>query len=342
MEILREPPKASSFVPLIEHQSATPASFYSGPPVLHYYSDRSKLIVLEHEARSVPAFAPLLEHPTSSQEQQPQQQPHANGTEAANGGSDEARGTHRVVDNVDVWVTSDKLFLYSNDANAGLSIPYPSISLHAIQSLPQPSPGEQQGLYMQIISFPSTEESAAAAQDEDVEPDSISVTVIPTASAPPQVASASGDGLEGEDQPEQTPVVAMFNALSACSNLHPDPVEDEEGEDAGGSRLFRAGLAFPGSTDGGLPPAMPGSGGWITAENMDEFFDAEGNWIGDDEQEDQEEESGDEPGAAASGEPPLGPGAGTVRPRQDTEEQGNGDGADGAGEAEETKWRRTS
>ncbi|OAP61470.1 hypothetical protein AYL99_03673 [Fonsecaea erecta] len=332
MEILREPPKASSFVPLIEHQSATPASFYSGPPVLHYYSDRSKLVVLEHEARSVPAFAPLLEHPSS--EAQPQQPHHANGTEA--NGDFEMRGQQKVVDNVDVWVTSDKLFLYSNDANAGLSIPYPSISLHAIQSLPQPSPGEQQGLYMQIISFPSPE---SGAQDEDTDPDSISVTVIPTASAPPQVVSGTThDGLEGEDKPEQTPVVAMFNALSACSNLHPDPVEDDDGEDGGGSRLFRAGLAFPGSSDGGLPPAMPGSGGWITAENMHEFFDEEGNWIGGDDQAEPDEDDGD--GAAAASDDPLGPGAGTVRPRQDTE-RGDEDAA-GVGEAEETKWRRTS
>ncbi|KIW79736.1 hypothetical protein Z517_06350 [Fonsecaea pedrosoi CBS 271.37] len=334
MEILREPPKASSFVPLIEHQSATPASFYNGPPVLHYYSDRSKLIVLEHEARSVPAFAPLLQH-LGSQEQP--QQTGANGAES--NGDSEARGKQKVVENVDVWVTSDKLFLYSNDANAGLSIPYPSISLHAIQSLPQPSPSEQQGLYMQVVSFPSSE---MAAQDEDAEPDSISVTVIPTASAPPQVASTGSgtaeDGLEGEDKPEQTPVVAMFNALSTCSNLHPDPVEDEEEGDEGGSRLFRAGLAFPGSTDGGLPPAMPGSGGWITAENMHEYFDEEGNWIGGDDQEEADEERGDQDGPGA--DEPLGPGAGTVRPRQDTE-QGNGD-ASGAKDAEETKWRRTS
>ncbi|KIW29438.1 uncharacterized protein PV07_05252 [Cladophialophora immunda] len=335
MEILHEPPKASTFVPLIEHQSATPASFYTGPPVLHYYSDRSKLIVLEHEARSVPAFAPLLEHPSS--QAQPEQ-PHANGTEA--NGDSEARGKQKVVENVDVWVTSDKLFLYSSDANAGLSIPYPSISLHAIQSLPQPSPGEQQGLYMQVVSFPSPE---SAAQDDDAEPDSISVTVIPTASAPPQVAStASGtaeDGFEGEDKPEQTPVVAMFNALSTCSNLHPDPVEDEEGEeDGGGSRLFRAGLAFPGNADGGLPPAMPGSGGWITAENMHEYFDEEGNFIGGDDQDEQGEDVGGE--AQAASDEPLGPGAGIVRPRQDTE-QGNGD-ATGAGDSGETKWRRTS
>lgn len=149
---------------------------------------------------------------------------------------------------------------------------------------------------------------------EDVEPESLSVTIVPTASAAPAVASDQDDG---ESQPEQTPVQAMFNALSNCSNLHPDPIE----EDADGSELIQAGLAFPGTTDGGLPPAMPGSGGWITAENMHEFVDENGNWIeGEDEEDEVESES-------------LGAGAGNVRPRDDTENGGDDD---------ESKWRRTS
>ena len=330
MEILHEAPKPSSFIPLIEHQSATPASFYIGPPVLYYYSDRSKLIVLEHEAQSVPALMPLLSHSTS-QAQSEQQTSDTNGT-STNGGDSDGIGKQKAIEELDVWVTSDKLLLFSNTANTGISIPYPSISLHAIQALPQPSAGEQQGLYMQIISQPPE-------TGEDEEPESISMTVIPTASAPPQVATTSGtteEGLEGEEKPEQTPVLAMFNALSACSNLHPDPIEpgdeDEEMGGDGGSRLFRAGLAIPGASDGGLPPAMPGSGGWITAENMHEFVDDEGNWIGGDEQEEEETE-GD--GDA------LGPGAGTVRSREDGEQgNGNGNAADGE-EGDETKWRRT-
>ncbi|KIW99379.1 uncharacterized protein Z518_11367 [Rhinocladiella mackenziei CBS 650.93] len=306
MEVLREAPKASSFIPLIEHQSATPASFYSGPPVLHYYGDRSKLIVLEHEIQPVAAFAPLLETATS--------QSHANGTES--NGDTSATGTARVVEDVDVWVTSDKLFLFSNSASAGVSIPYPSISLHAIQSLPQPSAGEQQGLYLQLAS------SIEVAGSDDTEPESISVTIIPTASPPPATATEEDPA---EDKPEQTPVMAMFTALSNCSNLHPDPVDPGDGDD-GGSHLFQAGLAFPGTTDGGLPPAIPGSGGWITAENMHEFVDEDGNWIENRDEEDDVEEEG------------LGPGAGTVRARQE-DNQGNGDAGD---EADETKWRRTS
>jgi nucleotide-sensitive chloride channel 1A len=211
-----------------------------------------------------------------------------------------------------------KLFLYSNTALAGVSIPYPSISLHAIQSLPEPSVGEQQGVYMQLES--SKEPSGA----EDLEPESISVTVIPTAAAPPAVATENDPA---EDKPEQTPVQAMFTALSNCSNLHPDPADPEEEEYDGGSRLIQAGLAFPGAADGGLPPAMPGSGGWITAENMHEFVDEDGNWIENENENDDAEETGE----------PLGPGAGSIRTREDGAAAGDNDA-----QVDETKWRRTS
>ena len=77
---------------------------------------------------------------------------------------------------------------------------------------------------------------------------------------------------------------------------------------------------------GGLPPPMPGSGGWITAENVGDFFDQEGNWRG----------RGNESGGA------LGEGAGRVRGRdEDVEEnEDDGDGKEVPGEG--TKWTRTS
>lgn len=97
MEVLREPPNSASFVPLVEHQSTTPASFYSGPPVLHYYSDRSKVIVLRHELSSAPAFAPLFSSADDTV------QPASDGHPQANGDSD----VQKVVNEVDVWVTSE-------------------------------------------------------------------------------------------------------------------------------------------------------------------------------------------------------------------------------------------
>lgn len=155
--------------------------------------------------------------------------------------------------------------------------------------------------------------SAPNASEEDEEPESISLTIIP----PGAQQEAAGTQPSSEEE-AQTPAVALFTALSNCSNLHPDPIEEDEA-DLQDSALFQAGMIAPGSASGGLPPPMPGSGGWITAENMSEYFDEHGNWIGDEEEEQ------------------LGPGAGIVRSREEDpgpeEEDGEGDN---------TKWQRTA
>jgi nucleotide-sensitive chloride channel 1A len=158
--------------------------------------------------------------------------------------------------------------------------------------------------------------SAPSADDEE---ESITMTIVLPADAPTEEAS---DG-SGETE---TPTQIFYNSVSACSNLHPDPVEpgDEDDEDEEGAKWFSAedadGVVQLG--DGDLPPPVAGSSGWITAENMNEFFDEDGNWI-------------------AGGEPPsfpLGPGAGTVRAREgENGVHGDGDG----GEDDEVKWRRT-
>lgn len=167
--------------------------------------------------------------------------------------------------------------------------------------------------------------SLASNPSEDEPPDTVSLTIIPTAAAPPPSTAPTAnedDALESEDQPQLTPVQALYNALSDCSDLHPDPVEDEDETGENMSRLMQAGLAIPGTSDGSMPPAMPGSGGWITAENMHEYVDENGNFIMDEEMEEDGEEE-------------LGPGAGTVRSRPD--DDADLDGGDGDG-----KWQRTS
>lgn len=90
-------------------------------------------------------------------------------------------------------------------------------------------------------------------------------------------------------------MVSLFNAISACSELNPDP---EDGEDE--------------------EPSL-GAGGWITAENMDQFVDEDGQFIG---------------------SQTLGSGAGTVRPR-DGDDARFEDDEDGEGGEDESKWRRT-
>lgn len=98
MEVLSEAPHTGSFVPLAEHQSATPASFHSGPPVLHYYSDRCKLIVLADELQNAPAlssFASKASAPAHTNEQQ--------ATEQING----SHATQKTLEEIDIWVTSE-------------------------------------------------------------------------------------------------------------------------------------------------------------------------------------------------------------------------------------------
>ena len=105
------------------------------------------------------------------------------------------------------------------------------------------------------------------------------------------------------ETPETECIKKIFDAMNKCADLHPDPngsdVEDEED------------LTAPGAT------------GWITAENMDQFVDEDGNFR-----------------APVLGEE-LGPGAGTVRQREeDGEEEGEEmNGVNGDGHA--TKYHRT-
>ncbi|KAJ5134873.1 hypothetical protein N7526_006238 [Penicillium atrosanguineum] len=290
MEVLRTAPEASTFVPIAEHQSRTPSSFHDGPAVLHYQSQRCKVVILERDLVANPALNALR------------------GANAANG-SVEDEEKEVSIEDVQTWVTSEKFLFFSPAASAGVSIPYPSISLHAIQRLRVPgTDAEVQGLYMQI--------ATPSAPAEDDEEQCITLTVVP-----PATESTT------DEEPEETPTQMLYNAVSACSNLHPDPVEPgDEDEDESkflsteehGQALFQLGRDALDSSNGDLPPPVEGSSGWITADNMHEFFDEDGNWI-------------------AQGEPPafpLGPGAGTVRERENGEENGEE-------ESDETKWRRT-
>lgn len=94
--------------------------------------------------------------------------------------------------------------------------------------------------------------------------------------------------------PELTPAKFLYEAMSACADLHPDPATpDQDGEDI-----------------------APGAGGWITSENMEDFMDEEGNFV------------------VADIGGGLGSGAGTVREREDEEEgpEGGVNGHGGEGE----------
>ncbi|KMW67538.1 hypothetical protein BDDG_12174 [Blastomyces dermatitidis ATCC 18188] len=369
MEVLHNPPEASSFIPLAEHQSHTPVSFYSGPPILHHLSERCKIVILERELSKSAALSGLRPSVTGAEAVNgtPVGETSVSATAPAAASSD--REKEIVIDGIDVWVTSERLLLYSQPSKTGVTIPYPSISLHAIQRLQipnsnplaTPSTGDEntvQGLYMQLAT-----DSNDNQEDEDMEEGSICLTIVPPPPPPQpqpqpqaqeqqQQQQQQEDNLitteEEENKPSQTPTQDLFAAVSACSNLHPDPPSQPGSDDEGdtdmqdnptqqldSSILYQNGVIIPGNNAGGLPPAMPGSGGWITAENVHEYFDEEGNWKGGDGNEGEQGEG--------SGGVSLGPGAGTVRPREEGGEDNARVGCEAdAGEGgEETKWRRT-
>lgn len=154
--------------------------------------------------------------------------------------------------------------------------------------------------------------------DDDQDSSFVELTIVP----PP------ADSSEGA----ASPAVHLYEAIAACSNLHPDPHDDgEEGDDDYQDRIVFEGSAehealegftgvLHGAADGSLPPPMPGSGGWITAENVHEYFDEEGNWRGRDgdagDAPQEEEEEGTTNG-----------GAGRTRPHQEVD--GGGEDANG-------------
>jgi nucleotide-sensitive chloride channel 1A len=203
------------------------------------------------------------------------------------------------------------LTLFSPSTSTGLSIPYPSITLHAIQTLTPPSTTTPvKGLYTNL--------DLGSPEEDDEFPTPIELTLIlppsptstePTASADPSAPAAS----------QAEPIQALFEAISACSNLHPDAYDSEDNEDGEGQDriIFEGNVgyegisglpgAFSGVSDGGLPPPFPGSGGWITAENVSEYFDEEGNWLGGEEEVEE-----------------LGEGAGRVRGRDEVDAEAEG------------------
>ena len=97
MEILRDIPQSSAFTPLAEHQSQTPASFYSGPAVLYYHSADCKILIQSHDLGSA---SPLSNLSVGNA-------PATNGHSTNGGSGDTGEEDHEVsISGVEVWVTS--------------------------------------------------------------------------------------------------------------------------------------------------------------------------------------------------------------------------------------------
>jgi nucleotide-sensitive chloride channel 1A len=189
------------------------------------------------------------------------------------------------------------VILFSNATGRGVSIAYPAIGLHALGSTPSAALSASESAQVVFLQL-NLHDADTINSDDDLE--ILDLTLLPLAVAP---TAAPSTATAGEPLPAAK---ALFEALSACADLHPDP------QTPGGS-----------DDDGGGGDRAPGDGGWITAENMDRFVDADGNFMG---------------GV-------LGPGAGHVHERgddDDDDDDGEEEGVNGGGaEGDDAKWQRT-
>lgn len=90
MEVLQTAPETSAFVALSEHQSRTPSSFHTGPAILHYHSQRCKIVILENDLVGNSALNALRGE-----------------SAPANEGNPETEDKEVAIENVDTWVTSE-------------------------------------------------------------------------------------------------------------------------------------------------------------------------------------------------------------------------------------------
>ncbi|TKX26810.1 hypothetical protein C1H76_0965 [Elsinoe australis] len=282
LEVFSSSPSLDQFQPLEEYQSSTPATFFSGKPVLHYHNPSCTIRISASDLASNPTFSSLQPAPAST-------------ASRPNGDTNGATLTNDdTTIEIQAWITSSHFTIFSSSSNKGLHIPYPSISLHAQQG---------NGLYMQLILSDMRHTS-----DDELETLEMTVTPGAQSAAPPSMEIAAAADVS------KTEIEKLYQAVSDCADLHPDPDPEEENQE--GMAGLMASLQGGGNMD-------LNSGGWITAENMHEHLDAEGNVVFPGQ------------GEAVDGEG-LGPGAGTRRGADE-------DGVDGDGneDGEETKWRRT-
>jgi nucleotide-sensitive chloride channel 1A len=125
--------------------------------------------------------------------------------------------------------------LFSSSKGKGITLSYPAIALHALGTH-----NSSPAVYLQL-NLHDTELTNSVDEMETLD-----MHIIPTTS-------------ETSSTPDSTftPAKLLYDALSACADLHPDPTTPgEDGEDT-----------------------APGAGGWITSENMGDFMDEDGNFV---------------------------------------------------------------
>lgn len=113
MEILREAPDTSSFIPLAEHQSRTPASFYSGPPILYHFSERCRVVILERDLLASTALNTLRSSPAAGSSNGSAEGEHNTASVATAEAEGIADDKEASLQAINVWVTSEYDFLYA-------------------------------------------------------------------------------------------------------------------------------------------------------------------------------------------------------------------------------------
>ncbi|KAK9316822.1 regulator of volume decrease after cellular swelling-domain-containing protein [Lipomyces starkeyi] len=175
----------------------------------------------------------------------------------------------------DIFVAASRLIIYVPSRNKGISIPYKHVTVHAIQRDPV------LGVYLQLEDIPFTLKSMARQGNgddtENTHTNSGSNDEVDEGNGDECADDGELDGvlelfitaLSSSDHAEQeSDTTNLFDALSVCSALNPDPEESEPEED--------------GIEDDGMVRALStgenifGDGHeWITAENVDRFGDVE-------------------------------------------------------------------
>jgi chloride channel, nucleotide-sensitive, 1A len=243
LEKITTSPVINDFTPLSEHQEQTPASFFGGSkPVLHLHSPGAKIKITKDDLDTQSTIADLQA-----------------------GTSELGEDGQISIENVDVWVSSTDLTLFSSAKSTGIQIPYQTITVHA-----QEGSAVYLGLNLSDNNTP----------DEDLV--FIQLRIIPTS-----ITSTQEPEVEAADAPRQPnghstepPAQSLFKAISDCQELNPDPPEEGDEE---------------------FDETAPGATGWITSENMGDFLDENGELripqgatvIGAEDEEDQGESLGE-------------------------------------------------
>nr|POE86619.1 hypothetical protein CFP56_46803 [Quercus suber] len=270
-ETIEQAPTIGDFTLLTKHQERTPDTFFGGKPVLYLHCSESRLRINTTDLVSQPDFAAL-----------------------------EAGGGYRVVGDVveipdlEIWVSSSN--------SAGLQILYPAISIHAQDNdavllelnLSDSNTADEDLVFLQVRLVPVKIAYHEPKPTSDELPD----------------AEDLQDGEQQQNGTATSPVEQLYDAISACQELNPDPGSEDEDQ----------GLGFD--------PTVPGATGWITSENMQDFVGEDGEF--------RIPEGVVELNGEAQGEESLGQGAGRRRTANEVED------ADGTENEDETKWQRTA